>query len=426
MDFFDQLDLFSVYVFSITINVLISISLSIFYFYQKKENGAILKFALGFWLLTLGMLLATFRKYFPDFLVAGLTGPLFVSGLGSVLSGFLSLYRLRSRQYNTTFLALCLLLLTYFVGFDTSLSFRLILINTAISLIFLFAVKIYAQKWNYRLLRALIIFSAVVISTLTYRSYTISEVGLQSFFDLTDVEKALMFSSMLYTNLLSIFVILGIGFALINESEMLSRKNELLVKEMNHRISNSLNSLIGMIQMDENPDRPEILRQLTGRLHSISKVHQFLYSTQSLEYINLSDYIPPILYKVAHSFNKESLAIQTNIEPIRLDPDSALHLALVTNELVINSCKYAFGDSEGGQIKLEIRHVEKGMVQYDYSDDGPGKNYKDAKSGFGSRIIEHAVKSLEGEITEPPGEYYYCQITFPAFAKTSHELEPHP
>jgi two-component sensor histidine kinase len=413
MSIFEKLDLFSVYLFSITINLLVSISLTIFYYFSKKKERSLSCFTIGYWLLTGGMVVATFRTTVPDFIVEGFTGPLFISGVGIILAGFTALYNLPFRRLFGTTVAVSSLLAISFLIVDTSLPDRLLVINTVISVIFIYASYLYGAKWRYKFLRSVIVFSVVVVITLTYRSLTIVQSGPEGFFELSGVEKVLMFASMLYTNLLAVFIILGIGFALIRDSARLSERNELLMKEMNHRISNNLNSLLGMIQLEGGSGHPEFLAQLSNRLFSISNVHQFLYSTNNLEQVNLRDYLPPIVHKVMESFNKADVKINLEIDSIQLDADGALHLALITNELVINSCKYAFGMGGQGELRLEVVLDSSRNVTYLYTDSGPGKNQAQAESGFGSKIIEHSARYLEGVISEPAHENYHLKLSFP-------------
>lgn len=90
-------------------------------------------------------------------------------------------------------------------------------------------------------------------------------------------------------------------------------------------------------------------------------------------------------------------------------------MALIVNELVQNSLKYAFKDRKQGQIRLKI---EKG-ASYSWitvQDDGCGfdnKKISRANSGLGLRLISSLVQSsLKGELFIETGERNQYKIFF--------------
>ena len=106
---------------------------------------------------------------------------------------------------------------------------------------------------------------------------------------------------------------------------------------------------------------------------------------------------------------KETCSISTRVDGdyVILTETTASTVALIVNELVQNSLKYAFKDRKQGQIRLKI---EKG-ASYSWitvQDDGCGfdnKKISRANSGLGLRLISSLVQSsLKGELFIETGE----------------------
>jgi len=83
----------------------------------------------------------------------------------------------------------------------------------------------------------------------------------------------------------------------------------------------------------------------------------------------IEDYIPKVLnvYNMANRVN-----YSLDLAEVPLGAESALALAGVIQDLLTNSCKYAFpGDSEG-EIKINMSKSAEGLITIEYSDNGQG------------------------------------------------------
>ena len=82
-----------------------------------------------------------------------------------------------------------------------------------------------------------------------------------------------------------------------------------------------------------------------------------------------------------------------------LDVDTAIPLGLILNELVTNSCKYAFNENKTGSISMAIFTAKDGEYIFEYRDNGPGIpsdfDFKKTDS-LGLRLIQRLVKQLRG------------------------------
>jgi two-component sensor histidine kinase len=89
--------------------------------------------------------------------------------------------------------------------------------------------------------------------------------------------------------------------------------------------------------------------------------------------------------------------------PIEIDPDRAVAIGIIVNELVMNAVKYAYPDS-AGPIHVELK-AEGDDLLLTISDDGVGLNVKaDPRStGLGQRIVSAMASKLEASVDRDPG-----------------------
>ena len=89
-------------------------------------------------------------------------------------------------------------------------------------------------------------------------------------------------------------------------------------------------------------------------------------------------------------------------EPIEIDPDRAVAIGIIVNELVMNAVKYAYPDG-AGPIHVELRAQDDDLV-LTISDDGVGLDVKaDPRStGMGQRIVSAMAAKLEASVERDP------------------------
>ena len=121
-----------------------------------------------------------------------------------------------------------------------------------------------------------------------------------------------------------------------------SLKNELLIKEQSHRVKNNLqviSRLLGLqINRIKNTDLRESLEEMQGRIGVMSVLHQMFYSTTNSVDILIKDYFSLIVDKTEIVFKIKIEKIYT-IQNITIDPNLAIHLGIILNELLTNSFK---------------------------------------------------------------------------------------
>ena len=89
-------------------------------------------------------------------------------------------------------------------------------------------------------------------------------------------------------------------------------------------------------------------------------------------------------------------------EPIEIDPDRAVAIGIIVNELVMNAVKYAYPDG-AGPIHVDLR-AQGDDISLSIADDGVGLNVKaDPRStGMGQRIVTAMATKLDASVERDP------------------------
>ncbi|MDI6643959.1 MAG: PAS domain S-box protein [Methanobacteriaceae archaeon] len=185
------------------------------------------------------------------------------------------------------------------------------------------------------------------------------------------------------------------------------RDKELLLREIHHRVKNNLQIVTSLLNLqsrkiDDN-EAVDVFKESQNRVKSMAIIHEQLYQSADLAYIDFELYIKQLISYLSDSYNVNRYKIKTEIiaDSISLNIDTAMPLALIINELVSNSLKYAFPDSEEGNIRVELKK-EDGMYKLTVSDDGIGLpediSVENTKT-LGLQLIHSLTMQLDGEIT---------------------------
>ena len=156
--------------------------------------------------------------------------------------------------------------------------------------------------------------------------------------------------------------------------EKLNRRNSALLQEVHHRVKNNLNiisSLLGMQQVKQknNHEIADLLQKNRNRIDTIAMVHETLYAHKDFESIELYEYLYNLSHMIldANDDHKVMLNIQEN--HLQLPFEKVLKIGIITNELLINSLKYAFADTHKGAIEIAFTHTGTEIL-YQFKDNG--------------------------------------------------------
>lgn len=181
-------------------------------------------------------------------------------------------------------------------------------------------------------------------------------------------------------------------------------QKELLLREINHRVKNSLQLASSLLQVQASSATSEEVRtslsEAGGRLVTVARVHERLYRGPNVQIVELRDYLADLCDDIRGSTAAVGSEISTSIEDVSLGADRAVLLGLVVNELVTNAIKHAVPKGERCEVRVECRRTDRGLVLA-VADTGRGlPRGIDPKTSdsFGMRLVNAFVRQLGGTL----------------------------
>jgi two-component sensor histidine kinase len=135
-----------------------------------------------------------------------------------------------------------------------------------------------------------------------------------------------------------------------------------------------------------------------NRVQSMGILHQKLYQSEHLAFIEMKNYFMNLSENILDSYNaNERVTVELPMSEIELDVDTAVPIGLIVNELLTNALKYAFVKNGLGTIRLSLIEKEKDHFELQIADNGIGKNLDSNVSqgtGFGTQLVALLTKQL--------------------------------
>jgi two-component sensor histidine kinase len=193
--------------------------------------------------------------------------------------------------------------------------------------------------------------------------------------------------------------------ALLLEAE--DQRKDVLLQEVHHRINNNLQIISSLLTLQannaDNDQLSEYLVQSQNRIQSLSAMHELLYDTNSPLHINMKDYISKVLdfhRDVAASLSAR-VTIEEDVESVSFPTKLAVPVALILNELVTNSLKYAFSGRKEGVVKISLTKQPEGSWIMTISDNGKGLPPEGGgrKDSLGLKLVNIMTRQIKGALS---------------------------
>ena len=222
--------------------------------------------------------------------------------------------------------------------------------------------------------------------------------------------------------------------ATLGEAEI---KQELLIKEIHHRVKNNLQIIASLLNLQANRIRvPEARAEFASardRVRALATLHRYLYSEGDLQTLNMRSFLRELCAQLFQAIGeKAGHRIQLHIEApeIAMATDQAVPMALIVTEAVSNAIKYAFPNGRSGHVHVSLSELGDGMGLLVIQDDGVGipagraETETGVRDGLGIQLIrgfarqlgavlavQEGLASEEGETVGDGGTCY--RLTFP-------------
>lgn len=198
-------------------------------------------------------------------------------------------------------------------------------------------------------------------------------------------------------------------------------EKEILLKEIHHRVKNNMQIISSLLALQSHHLHDEKDKELfintQNRVRSMALVHEMLYQSADIAQIDFSKYINEISNLLFSTYNvdKTKVILKADVKGVIISLDRAIPCALIINELVSNSLKYAFSRDEEGEICIHFS-TKKESHKLTISDNGKGfpddYDIKTSKS-LGLQIVTALTSQLMGTYKMEANNGSKFIITFP-------------
>lgn len=187
-----------------------------------------------------------------------------------------------------------------------------------------------------------------------------------------------------------------------SDRERLIAQKDLLMKEMRHRIANSLQIIAsililkaGMVKSEESRFH---LQDAHERIMSVAMVQQQLDPPGESSEVPVAPYLEGLCSSLAKSMigGRRPITVRVDADAGSVSSDIAISLGLITTELVINTIKHAFPDDRQGAVTVAYRS-DGAAWSLSVKDDGVGRTSQDKmkSDGLGTSIVTALVEQLK-------------------------------
>ena len=186
------------------------------------------------------------------------------------------------------------------------------------------------------------------------------------------------------------------------------KEKEVLLKEIHHRVKNNLQVISSVLRLQSDYVRDEKILALfndsQNRIRSMALIHEKLYQSSNLLKINFDEYIRDLTDNLIRSYVSFSSAVTltTNAIGVWLNIDTAIPCGLIINELVSNSLKHAFSETnQENEIQISITSAHDNEFTLIVRDNGIGFpediDFRNTES-LGLELVCIFTEQLDGTI----------------------------
>lgn len=203
---------------------------------------------------------------------------------------------------------------------------------------------------------------------------------------------------------LALLGILFLAIQRIRQNKILATQvngNKVLLQEVHHRVKNNLqivSSFMMLQQMKKETNNEELLKQLQSKIQALALIHQKLHQQTNFDKIDLQSYLESLFTETLniHSDGRQKITFTIDTPNCDLTLDMITPLALITNELLLNSIKYV-ANIQTCHISIQAQQMI-GTLVFKYIDNGPGLpenvSFENVNT-TGLRLVKRLAKQIK-------------------------------
>jgi len=196
---------------------------------------------------------------------------------------------------------------------------------------------------------------------------------------------------------------------LLEHTEELLQQQKTLLREMEHRIANSLQIIASILLLKAgavtSEETKSELRAAHQRVMSVAAVQSYLHASEGIEQIEMGPYLTKLSSGLASSMvdPKHHIDISVRSDRGAFSTSDAVSIGLIVTELIINAVKYAFPVTRSSAAIRVTLEMAKSDWKLTVADNGVGRRGTDqpgASSGLGTVLVAALAKQLKAQVSE--------------------------
>ena len=190
--------------------------------------------------------------------------------------------------------------------------------------------------------------------------------------------------------------------ALESDLRLAMADKDLLLREIDHRVRNSLSMVSSLLAMQGSSAHSDDVRRAlsvaSARIQAVARIHERLYKGANIGVVEFATYLEEICEDLRNSFQHEGSTLTMKTTPVDLPVDRAIPLGLIANELVTNAFKHCRRLNAAVQVELSCDDCGIHISVSDNGDGVPTDFSPTSKQGLGMRVIASLTRQLGGTL----------------------------
>jgi len=170
---------------------------------------------------------------------------------------------------------------------------------------------------------------------------------------------------------------------------------QLMAKEIDHRVTNSLQFISGLLEMQArglNDDAANYLQMAAHRVAAVAQVHRHFYTNEA-EDVSCITFLHRLCEELSAVFGT---AIELSGDEGRIPTTQVQPIGLIVNELVTNAAKHGAGRIE---VTYKITGDLRELIVSDEGEGVPADFDQNQSPGLGMKVVMALAKQLGGQLT---------------------------
>jgi two-component sensor histidine kinase len=214
------------------------------------------------------------------------------------------------------------------------------------------------------------------------------------------------------------------------------RQKDLLMKEVDHRVKNSLQIVSSLLHLQAKTAGPAAsqFHSAAARVAAIAAVHQQLHQYDDVGTVALDRYIVDLCQQITAAFSSPDRAwpLIVDADPLTISTDVAVPLALIVNELITNAIQHSNPQGESKNVHIALKNqADNFSISITDPGNGPSANQPPGSLGLdmpdwvlklSTRLLARFMQQSQKNVRRPA---IRSQLQSPARPGAKASMVPH-